>query len=734
MVLVLLAGVFGAAAFSAEIPAGQISAAADSLQTLEEDFARQSAPARLSMLCIGRFVDAQQAQSLRQSADETIERVSEILAEQKDYQSQMEGYPGRDWEARYGQTHLWSVCSRTVLRGEYLLAWCRFWQALCAPGERDKLLSEVIAACRAEEARWRGMEQILRALALWQRGGPTDEETLRVALHQMMVRSDLTDQAMEEMLLLQRRFELFGEGPFAEHLADLFEGKLAAQQDFEWALEYAFLEFGRGDGRPVERVLGAWPQAKGFVSVLLLEACADRFAEAGPEVVSKWNPLIVSVLCEAISESRQPEQYKLLLAELAKRHATAAVLRARAKTLESSDPERAIEVLLEAARLARQQPEDSLPAAKETAEGAARLAVRLYRENAGRYGGVALRALREYIDLAGAGADPEVVYEAVGILAEQGLGDQSRQLLDLLAARQGEYAARAQLEVFRISARQAPDPSRRREIEDRWQAWIQSLETEAEETAGLRRQAAVEYVQHLFAAPSRENAERVVQFLGSEATAGDATLTYLYVQALALLDRFGPAVIALNTIETNCRNAGFDLYVLEGFAERLEEYTYLSSTLIEPPAGKLEALRRCFEAGRDRDRADLLWAEMAARLPEREVAVGNAIDAILSRFESSPSAGVVRCRAFRRMQQGRWAEAAGDWQAVRGAYEPQDRTEKGRNWHWWRAKYYELLCYSRVPEDTAEDVAHAVRILLVLYDAPPAVWEEKLKALAENQK
>ena len=59
----------------------------------------------------------------------------------------------------------------------------------------------------------------------------------------MMLRSDLTEQARDQMLLLQRRFELFSEGPFVEELEDLFQTKLEAKEDFEWALEYAFIKF-----------------------------------------------------------------------------------------------------------------------------------------------------------------------------------------------------------------------------------------------------------------------------------------------------------------------------------------------------------------------------------------------------------------------------------------------------------------------------------------------------------
>jgi hypothetical protein len=71
---------------------------------------------------------------------------------------------------------------------------------------------------------------------------------------------------------------------------------------------------------------------------------------------------------------------------------------------------------------------------------------------------------------------------------------------------------------------------------------------------------------------------------------------------------------------------------------------------------------------------------------------------------------------------------------VRSAFEPQNRTEKSRSWHWWRAKYYELFCCAKSSDVSREDVKHAVQILQTLYALPPGIWQERLKALAEEDR
>ena len=570
--LLLFIAMAGAIAFSDEITPERMTAAAESLQQIEQTYTKQSAPGRLSFLCLGRFADAEQKEAFCPLMEETAVKLEGILAEQEDWKERMEDYTGADWEELYGQTRLWSMCSRTVLRGRYLLSTVHFWQALCGGGERLKKMTEVLRECQQEEAKWGGQEQILQVLTLWQRGEPSDGDALRVLLHQMMVRSDLTPAGRDQMLLLQKRFELFSEGPFAEELSELFGQKLDEGKDFEWALEYAFLEFGHQREQPLQQVTATWPQAKGFVSRLLLEAGMDRFARQGQETIRQWSPFVLSRMCEAVLESKHPETCRPLISVLSRMYEQPLVMLAMAEVLAGTQPDQAMEYTLKAVRLRQASRDDMVMAASAIAERAARLGCRLYREDSSRYGGAALKALDMYFDLAGEKADPEIQYTAAVIFAEQGQEETSQKLLDLLERSHGEYAVRARMDVFRIRGERAKERQERAALEADWRVWIQSLDPTVGGIAALRVQAATEYAQFLFAEPTRENAEKIAAFLEGEVPAGNAGPTYLYVQALVLLERYGQAVRALSGVEMDCGETGLDLYVLESFLDRLEEY------------------------------------------------------------------------------------------------------------------------------------------------------------------
>jgi hypothetical protein len=553
-----------------------VRAAADALGRLEKDFLVQTASARLTFVCLGHFANEEQKKVLAESASGAVRRLGEILSVLTEHSRQMETYTGSDWDTLYGQTGIWSAAQQGLLKGRYLEAFFLFWSAVCEEGPaKQQTLGRVIECCRAESARWGGQEQLLEVYARWQRQGPDDAEQMRMLLHQMMLRDDLSESSRERMLLLQKRFELFAGGPFEEQVAELFERKIAAQEDFEWALEYAFFEWMHGRPEPLKQVGRTWPSSESFLAGLMSEWESERFDTV-------------------------------------------------------------------------QRP-----------------------------------------------------------------------------------AWEAQMQQFSVRASRSRDPNEQEAVEQQWIQWIRSLDKSRPEVSAFRRQAAAGYVHYLFNRTNEQNLEKIVRFLEGEDCDSDPVLGYLYVQALVLQKHYSRAVSALCRIPADCRNAGFDLYVLEEFADRLEEYCGVSGLELVPLVmNRADQIAACEGAKLpERKRAQLLWAEMASRSSSLPASEETRLDQFLDEQKDSLDEPVIRCIAFRRMQQGQWAQAVKEWQRVRSAFEPSDRSRKERSWYWWRAKYYELHCSAQLSESSREDVRHAVRILRTLYTPPPPVWQARLDEL-----
>ncbi|MEJ5260961.1 MAG: hypothetical protein WHS88_12310 [Anaerohalosphaeraceae bacterium] len=552
-----------------------MKAAVDQIVRLEEEFWMQTAPARLTLMCLGRFAGPEQKKALLESAASAAQKLTEAIEILSEQVSRMENYSGSDWEARYGQTGLWSAAQQMLLRSRCLSTLFLFWSAVCEDTqEKQQRLSRVIEDCRAESSRWQGQEQILEVLALWQRQGADDGEQLRMILHQMMLRDDLSEPVRERMLLLQKRFELFSGGPFEEEITRIFQRKISDKEDFEWAVEYAFLEWAQGRREPLHLVRQAWPSSQEFIAGLLAALDAERFEKV-------------------------------------------------------------------------ERP-----------------------------------------------------------------------------------AFEAKLQEFAVRLSRSRDPNEREEIERRWIEWIQSMDKSSPVESALRRKAAAGYVYSLLDRPDRQNVDKMIRFLEAEVEKGEPLLGYLYAQALSLKEEYGRAVQVLCDIPADCRNASFDLYILEAFAERLEEYESSDGSLKPLVMKRADQIAACGDAlNRGPQRARLVWAQMAASSVQLTPDDEKRLEQYLEEQKDSAAEPILCCRAFRRMQQGQWAQALREWQRVRNAYEPADRAQKERSWSWWRAKYYELYCSARMPNVSSEDIRHAVRILETLYAPPPGVWRTRLEEL-----
>lgn len=105
------------------------------------------------------------------------------------------------------------------------------------------------------------------------------------------------------------------------------------------------------------------------------------------------------------------------------------------------------------------------------------------------------------------------------------------------------------------------------------------------------------------------------------------------------------------------------------------------------------------------------------------------VNEILSGALCGENLDAIRARARLAQRMGDFAEAARLWARVARVYEFAQQQE--RPWQWWRAKYEQLGCGAAAGEDK-EQIKHAIDVLIGSFKDIPAVWEKRLKSLAER--
>ena len=89
----------------------------------------------------------------------------------------------------------------------------------------------------------------------------------------------------------------------------------------------------------------------------------------------------------------------------------------------------------------------------------------------------------------------------------------------------------------------------------------------------------------------------------------------------------------------------------------------------------------------------------------------------------------LRCRARLLVEQRKFGEAARLWAELCRIRKSELPLTNQRSWKWWRAKYYELYCWLKLPQTKKADVAHSIEILENSFRNIPPLWAEKLNLL-----
>jgi hypothetical protein len=125
------------------------------------------------------------------------------------------------------------------------------------------------------------------------------------------------------------------------------------------------------------------------------------------------------------------------------------------------------------------------------------------------------------------------------------------------------------------------------------------------------------------------------------------------------------------------------------------------------------------------------WAKGEERTRIRSLADETSILFDGDTTHTSATGGTVRCMARYMMAVGNWQQAGEKWGLV-CEWELQQSKGDVRTWQWWRAKYYQLLCWSKGKDATKEELARRVDVTLSSCGPVPELWKKKLTTLSSR--
>ena len=100
--------------------------------------------------------------------------------------------------------------------------------------------------------------------------------------------------------------------------------------------------------------------------------------------------------------------------------------------------------------------------------------------------------------------------------------------------------------------------------------------------------------------------------------------------------------------------------------------------------------------------------------------------------KDSQDVDLLRCRARLLAKQGKFKEGAELWTQVANIRKSDTPSASQRSWKWWRAKFYELYCWSKCPQIQNASVLHTIEVLENSFSDIPPLWSEKFGSLKQQ--
>ncbi|MHC4157467.1 MAG: hypothetical protein ACYSSO_00155 [Planctomycetota bacterium] len=706
-----------------------------------DTFMQESFELRMKFEYYGKFPTQKDQNNLYQLAKKAGDDLQAIAEKQQELKKQIEDYQGRDWDDRYGSTGLWRKLASDLYATK--LAKCEIdyhsgltvdWSPLNKT--LGQLRERIISLDTAHSS---PNSQLLRAkiLALARIDSAWNVLATDI-LNSLIARPDVPETIYFRAAI--ERFKLAHlETP--ESLTALVQ-KLAqssCSDDFELLLSLALLQR-RYDPGGSEKTINLFPQTKHFLGLLFLSDLSHRIEDGRlREQPIQQVSVFEAELAAQAAWKNETKNYKMLLDYLViqEKFQTPLILYVTAIASAESSPIKAVHLLIRSSKLQKLQKSDKLDVEDyKIAEQAAQLAYNLFLQDENNCQ-LAIETFENYLFIAGKKIDEELEYLYSTILNDCGRTAKSKELLEKMANRPaGHWRNKAKLDLIvqAIQHNEAVVPDEA------------SLLTElsnliaacSEHDQQIKEEATAIYCRLLLESKDKESAQKILKILTDVNTEVNPTLNIFKANALQQLARLDESAQCLaSTLDlNNCDLSDTAMLLLSEIVDKIDMLEVQANNFPKMMQDCKQLAHFCYDCLDDQEQqqAGLFLAEVAVFAAAKEQKELSAIDKLLNDLPKDGSDNdidLLRCRARLFTEQGKFDEAGRLWSQICEIRKNELPNANQRSFKWWRAKFFELYCFSKLPQTQKEDVLHTIEVLENSFTNIPPLWAEKLNLLKE---
>ncbi len=695
-------------------------------------FMQQSFKTRMQYEYSGNFLTESDKENLYKLAKNAAEKLQGIADKQEILKQQIEDYKGGDWDQRYGSTGLWRKLSADIYITRLNKIEIDYYLALASERrEQNRKLHSILSEIDTLIQNSGQLNPNLtrgKTLALLSQTEPSYKNA---AIREFEEFADYTDIYLSTTALIEKMKLL--------HEADASRlNKLAQKLRSNWNDKYLELILSlmflqrQYDPDGFEKTLSLWPETEDLIAPLALSDLSYRLEQK--QSLQQISPTEAELAALAAWKDKT-KNHKKLLSRLSntEKFQTPLILYVTATTLEDSSPAEAVNLLIKTSKLQQQKKNDRLNIAPgKIAEQAAKLAYNLFVTESNCP--LALESFDNYCAIAGEKIDQELEYIYTTVLNNCGRNTKAKEVLEKIANQpNGKHRNRAKLDL--ILYEMQSNPGQQNELLEKLKGFILSCRGWDKKSNALRVEAINVYCQIALESKDKTSAKKVLEILTKAETTTGANIDLFNAQALQQLGRLDESIhyMLLATQDDSGSLAGKVLELLAEVTDKIDEFK------IEPNNPySLEMMENCkklaqfsYSSLNDRQSA-LLLAEISILTADKnkeKLSEANELLKNISADNGENDVDFLRCRARLFCEQNKFDEAAQLWAEIAEIQKNTLTQTNRQSWKWWRAKYYELHCWSQSPHTESQEVLHTIEVLENSFADIPPFWAEKLNSL-----
>ncbi len=743
--------------------AGDINSLAGEAKLTYEDFVRDSFPLRLEYESAGKFFSDEHRSKMQQLARQASDKLTEIENKQRKLKQQIEDYEGNDWEARFGSTSLdtsgsgglWRKLTSDIYITTASNCQIGFYLAVSSDERQKKndILKNVLNKIEVlEQIHHRRSGRDLRFLKAKVLGTLSADDLLyppaadraRKEFESVAGGGKNGEKDCADFQTAIEKIKLLGEDELGQ-LKSLTKRFFAGdcRNDLELVLSLISLQYRLGRKEAFEETVRENPQTQDIISSLLLGCLSSQ---AGDEKVFEDTSVFEAELAAQRAMKEGAEKHKAFLLKLAaeEKFQTPLVFYVAALACAAYEPNKAVDFFIESSKLQNQKKSERLDVdAKTLAAQTAKFALDCFGKKTVDCQSV-VRACENYRSIAAGQSEPQIDYLYAAVLNDCNQSERGEKLLrDLAAKGKGFWSERAKLDLIEKTISIAK--IQKQPVSD---SAILELNNFITNCSGrdiwskqLRCEATALYCKLLLEADNKASLEKVANIVDSNIAGYEPNLGAYKAAALQRLGRLDESArwLLIAFRPGHCEHTQQATILL---SEVIEKIDYLKESAaggkdFTKAAGDFEKLaRNCCNCPDSNNRqAKLFWAETAVFAAENQTSKLEKIEKLLNSIEPNDELAdidLLRCRALVWAELGKFEQAAQVWTQICKMEEGRVTAAGQKSEHWWRAKYYELHCWSQIPQTNKNDVVHTIEVLEKTYTDRPAFWAGKLKLLKQQ--